>query len=64
MTEETRQKILEWIYNNHEHHEGSDRVELDLSTGVTKSHMDEYKCPDGNKPYVNSLDLEKFIKEL
>ena len=64
MTEEVRQKILQWIYDNHSHHEGSDRVELDMGSGEVTEHVDEYECFDGDKPYVNSLELEEFVKSL
>jgi hypothetical protein len=64
MTEDTKKKILDWIYKNHMHHDGADRSELDLSTGKIVEHHEEYVCSEGDKPYVNSLDLEKFIKEL
>ncbi len=63
MDDNTRKKILDWIYDNHMHHEGSDRTEMDIDGTVTY-HKDEFVCSEGDSPYVNSLDLEKFIKEL
>jgi len=67
--ESFKQKILEWIYRNHDHHEGAEgRVAtLDLDNNTMSAFEDEQStalCNDGDKPYVNSLDLEKFIKEL
>lgn len=61
MTEEIKTKILQWIMDNHEHHEGSDRTEMNLSDGYVVTHKDEFLCNDGNKPYVNSLALEEFV---
>jgi hypothetical protein len=51
MTEEVRQKIIQWIFDNHQHH--------DYAGG--NRYLD---CPDADQPYVNSIELEKFIKEL
>lgn len=72
MEKETRQKILDWIYENHCHH--STKKSAKLPVKVFKGnkwvaledveYVDESDCLDGNYPYVNSLDLEKFIKEL
>jgi hypothetical protein len=46
MDEETKAKILTWIFKSHEHHdEGCD-------------------CVDKDFPYVNSIELEKFINKL
>lgn len=64
MNQETLKKILDWISANHEHHNGSDRTEMQLGTGEVTVHKNEYICFDGDKPYVNSLDLEEFIKSL
>ena len=52
MNKETKAKILKWILDNHEHHEEFDD--------------DEYgcRCTDAKYPYVNSLELEKFINTL
>jgi len=54
MDEETRKKILDWIFKNHNHHKecwcGNDSC--------------EHNCYDADFPYVNSLELEKFIKKL
>jgi major membrane immunogen (membrane-anchored lipoprotein) len=62
--EEVKQKIVDWIIKNHEHHEGSDRAEMTLSDGKIVTHKNEYLCTDGNYPYVNSLELVKFIEQL
>lgn len=52
MTEEVKAEIVKWIFDNHEHHEFSyDGMDDDIQL-----------CSD--RPYVDSLDLEKFIKEL
>lgn len=43
-------KLKRWIFDNHEHHtDGDDSIE---------------PCWFGEKPYVDSLKLEKFIEEL
>ena len=54
MKEETKEKILNWIYKNHHHHEFCDE---ELS-------KDFKGCYDNDYPYVNSLKLENFIKNL
>lgn len=62
--EEIKQKVIDWIIENHQHHEGSDRAEMRLPDGKITTYKDDYLCTYGNYPYVNSLDLEKFIREL
>lgn len=52
MNEETKKKIIDWILANHEHH--------DMHDDDTPACM----CYDAQYPYVNSLELEKFIKSL
>lgn len=57
MNEETKSKILKWIFDNHEHH------------AWVPPHNPTYDdeepiCQDGDEPYVNSLALERFIKTL
>jgi len=52
MNEETKAKILQWILENHEHHDMYD------------DDTPACDCYDGQYPYVNSLELEKFIKIL
>lgn len=64
MTEKTRQDILNWIYSNHEHHEGAKNTSINLETLEITENESESACHDGDYPYVNSLELEKFIKEL
>ena len=65
MTEETREKIIKWIFDNHNHHSGAEHSSMPLVDDAEFEHFeDESTCPDGDSPYVNSLELEKFIKEL
>lgn len=64
MDKQAQQAIIKWIFDNHQHHEGSDRTEMNLSDGYVVTHKDEYLCQDGDEPYVNSLELEKFILSL
>jgi hypothetical protein len=64
MNEKTREKILDWIFDNHQHHEDSDRTSMDLSTGTITTIKGLVKCAEGNSPYVNSMALEQFIKSL
>lgn len=42
---ETRNKLIKWIFENHDHHENND-------------------CCEGDYPYVNSKELERFIISL
>ena len=48
MDDETYNKIIEWIFDNHQHHWAED----------------EESCTDSKYPYVNSIKLEEFIKKL
>lgn len=67
MNEDLRQKILQYIYDNHNHHTGADGVAFDYIDGKwVESNMTVTldPCPDNDYPYVNSIELEKFIKEL
>lgn len=54
MDKQTQEVILKWIFDNHQHHS-----EADLN-------VDSFQtiCDDGDQPYVNSLELEKFILNL
>jgi hypothetical protein len=71
MDEKTRKKILDWILGSHEHHVSADSVEFDLNLDTNKmtrvrkkrKRTDEV-CVDNDYPYVNSIELEKFIKKL
>lgn len=45
-----KDQILQWIYENHDHHENADE--------------DVAGCVDKDYPYVNSMELEKFIRSL
>jgi len=65
MNEETRKKILDWIFKNHEHHAESESFSIDIQSGEEHScDGSKCKCSDGNYPYVNSIKLEEFIKSL
>lgn len=55
MNEEIKKKIVEWIFNNHQHHDGHTPCGDDECGGG---------CVDNDYPYVNSIELEKFIKSL
>ena len=58
-------KIKQWIFDNHEHHHNSESFSIDLETESQKyEDGKKCKCVDGNKAYVNSIELEKFIKTL
>ena len=61
MTEDVRQKILKWILDNHQHHAHED-IEVPDKSGYYDEVWSD--CEDASYPYVNSLDLEKFIKEI
>lgn len=61
MDEITRQKIIQWIFDNHMHHDYED-IPIE---GTTDEYDEKYvDCAESEYPYVNSLELEKFIKEL
>lgn len=45
MTKKEKKKILDWIFESHEHHR-------------------DINCVDSDYPYVNSIELERFINEL
>lgn len=61
ISEKTRQIILQWIYDNHLHH---DHEEI-LREGSTNIYDEKWvDCDEAEYPYVNSIELEKFIKEL
>lgn len=68
MTEETRKKIIDWILENHEHHYAAEKwvsqINDDGSNTPFAKQNGESECNDGNYPYVNSMELEKFIKSL
>jgi len=55
--------ILCWIADNHMHHIGSPSIEINIfNEGVPPiEHEDTSECPEGEYPYVNSLELEKYI---
>lgn len=54
MTPEMLAKIKQWISDNHQHHL-DDYGRQDVYTAT---------CPVGDCPYVNSLELEKFLEGL
>lgn len=61
MNEEVRKKIIEWIFENHMHHSYEDVPR----EGTTDEYDEKFvDCDEAEYPYVNSLELEKFIKEL
>lgn len=70
MDEATYKKIKAWIFDNHEHHAGTEKFVMTLSGEEElrlvgeEMHEDTSECTDGNYPYVNSMDLEKFIDSL
>lgn len=49
MNQETLAKIKQWIFDNHEHHYEYEKWA---------------NCQDNDSPYVNSLELEKFLEGL
>lgn len=55
INEKTRKEILFWIFDNHEHHKDDYSKESKIKIN---------KCFDSEFPYVNSIELEKFIKKL
>jgi hypothetical protein len=60
--ERMKEKIIQWIFDNHMHH---DYEEVLVKCGPPAIYDEKYVgCQDAQYPYVNSLDLEKFIKEL
>ena len=61
MNEDTKKAILQWIHDNHRHHAYED-VPRDGEDGVFDEKWVD--CPEASYPYVNSLELEKFIKSL
>lgn len=61
MSDEVRQQILTWIMDNHEHHAYEDIERQDGSGTFDEVWVD---CTAADSPYVNSLELEKFIKSL
>ena len=64
MSKEVKRQIIEWIFNNHQHHAGTPGISMSLESGDTTEMDDETICEDGDVPYVNSLELEKFIKSI
>lgn len=69
MDEIVRKRILDWIFQNHEHHVGGERAifNLDLEKGTMEKEEHETPgvlCEGAEYPYVNSLELEAFIKGL
>lgn len=59
------EKIKQWVYENHEHHYGSEHISIDLSKMTTTSSDDgETLCVDGDYPYVNSAKLMEFLEQL
>lgn len=46
--------LQQWVLDNHDHHRANDQAGEEIDPA----------CYDGDKPYVNSLDLAKKISEL
>jgi len=61
MDDATKEKILKWIEDNHEHHSYED-IERQDGSGIFDEKWSD--CTDSSFPYVNSIELEKFIKSL
>jgi hypothetical protein len=57
VTQEERDLIVKWIFDNHEHH-------TDVAPNANTPDISYPVCNDGDYPYVNSLALEAFIKGL
>lgn len=51
---EVLDQLQQWVLDNHDHHRANDPAGEEI----------EPICFDGDKPYVNSLDLVKKISEL
>ena len=64
ISKKTKDKILNWIFENHEHHHGAYARVFNFETGEFENKPNVSKCFEGDSPYVNSKKLEKFIKEL
>ena len=72
MTEETRAKILKYISDEHMHHD--DAIDMKFPIKIQRNGIWEElepvyvntpsTCMDGDSPYINSLELEEFIKGL
>jgi len=48
------EKVLEWVYDNHNHHAYADQK-------LPKNHEG---CYERDYPYVNSIELVEFIKSI
>jgi hypothetical protein len=53
-----KNKILKWIFDNHEHHYLCEAYNLIEQKEIPILS----KCEHGDKPYVDSLALEEFIE--
>lgn len=61
MDKKTQEAILKWIVANHMHHDYEDV----LREGTTDEYDEKWvDCAEAEYPYVNSLELEKFILSL
>jgi len=58
MRKSEKEKILNWIFENHEHHYGCPGFSLTDNRKIKNTS----KCSDGDSPYVNSMAFERFIK--
>lgn len=59
MTEKIKQKIVQWIFDNRQYHTPIGNV-----YDPDAAPIDKDECVWDENPYVNSLELEKFIKSL
>lgn len=58
MRKEEKERIIQWIFDNHNHHHGVPGYDL-----IGKKNIpDTTKCENGYYSYVNSVELEEFIK--
>ena len=65
MSEETKAKLLNWVYENHDHHDHEDILVKGKEGQVGSEYTEKWAdCTDAEYPYVNSLALEEFIKSL
>ena len=59
--------IVSWVQDNHKHHSGAPGIAFtfDDTTWHKKGTPieDSSGCYDGEYPYVNSIELLKFIKK-
>jgi hypothetical protein len=59
-----KRELIKWIYANYTHHDGAEYTSMDLDTSEVVEHKSTAKCEEGDSPYVNSIELEKFINAM